>query len=211
MQVGRQVAGHNDRYIIHHPLYPWVDPRNRRGTGHCRRRPGLPVSSALLLAGSSAMACCFPRGHASLLPRRVSVFSQDSSFYATGSFGGKCVKIRLRPWSQVRLSFSIFFVLFCFFGPFSFHAKLNTLRNTAGDQKQHERERERERERGKCGRERKRQMRQREVTVRRVFDKAKKSLSLHTQSGMDFQGSKQNICIVLGDVLMYVFCKNQSE
>ncbi len=59
-------------------------------------------------------------------------------------------------------------------GPFSFHAKLNTVRNTAGDQKQHERERK-ERER-----ERKRQKRQREMTVRRVFYKAKKSLSLHT-------------------------------
>ncbi|CAK9216211.1 unnamed protein product [Sphagnum troendelagicum] len=59
---------------MNHPLYPWVDPRNRRGTGHCRRRPGLPVSSALLLAGSLAVACCFPRWHAWLLPRCVCVF-----------------------------------------------------------------------------------------------------------------------------------------
>ncbi|CAK9267673.1 hypothetical protein BDL97_02G000300 [Sphagnum fallax] len=59
---------------MNHPLYPWVDPRNRRGTGHCRRRPGLPVSCALVLAGSLAVACCFPRWHAWLLPRRVCVF-----------------------------------------------------------------------------------------------------------------------------------------
>jgi hypothetical protein len=51
----------------------------------------------------------------------------------------------------VELGTFFFFYFFCFFVfflvPFSFHAKLNTVRNTAGDQKQQERERERERER----------------------------------------------------------------
>jgi hypothetical protein len=50
-----------------------------------------------------------------------------------------------------------------FYGPFSFHAKLNTVRNTAGDRKStRERERERERERGKSGRERERDRRDRQ-------------------------------------------------
>jgi hypothetical protein len=48
----------------------------------------------------------------------------------------------------VELGTFFFFYFFCFFVfflvPFSFHAKLNTVRNTAGDQKQQERERERE-------------------------------------------------------------------
>jgi hypothetical protein len=68
-------------------------------------------------------------------------------------------------------------LFFVFFKPFSFHAKSNT----PGDQKQHERESEE-----RAG-ERKRQ---RGVTVRRVFEKAKRSLSLYTQLGMDLQGSK---------------------
>ncbi|CAM6042538.1 unnamed protein product [Sphagnum compactum] len=74
---------------MNHPLYPWVDPRNRQGTGHCRRRPGLPVSSALLLAGSLAMACCFPRWHASLLPRRVCVFPLGFVFLCYGELRGE--------------------------------------------------------------------------------------------------------------------------
>jgi hypothetical protein len=64
---------------------------------------------------------------------------------------------------------TFFFFYFYLFLPFSFHAKSNTVRNTAGDEKQHKRVRK-EREREK----------ETEETVRRVFDKAKRSLSLYT-------------------------------
>ncbi len=150
---------------MNHPLYPWVDPRNRRGTGHCRRRPGLPVSSALLLAGSLAMACCFPCWHASLLPRRVCVFPLGFVFLCYGELRGEMPESSTQA---VELG-TFFFFYFYLFLPFSFHAKSNTVRNTAGDEKQHKRVRK-EREREK----------ETEETVRRVFDKAKRSLSLYT-------------------------------
>jgi hypothetical protein len=48
----------------------------------------------------------------------------------------------------------------------------------------------RQRVRKERERERKRQKKQREVTVRRVSNKAKRSLSLYTELGMDLQGSE---------------------
>jgi hypothetical protein len=96
---------------MNHPLYPWVDPRNRRGTGHCRRRPGLPVSSALLLAGWLAMACCFPRWHASLLPRRVCVFPLGFLFLCYGELRGE-----MHESSTQAVELGTFFFFYFFFG-----------------------------------------------------------------------------------------------
>jgi hypothetical protein len=110
-------SGAHDRYIMNHPLYPWVDPRNQRGTGHCRRRPGLPVSSALLLAGSLAMACCFPRWHASLLPRGVCVFPLGFVFLCDGELRGK---MREGSTQAVELGTFFFFYFFVFFFFFFF-------------------------------------------------------------------------------------------
>jgi hypothetical protein len=140
---------------MNHPLYPWVDPRNRRGTGHCRRRPGLPVSSALLLARWLAMACCFPRWHASLLPRRVCVFPLGFVFLCYGELRGEMHESSTQAVELGTFFLFLFFFSFFCFGPFSFHAKLNTVRNTAGDRKS-------TRERGKSGRERERDRRDRE-------------------------------------------------
>ncbi len=86
--------------------------------------------------------------------------------------------MRVGSTQAVELGTFFFFYFFDFFQPLSFLAKSNTVRNTAGDQKQHERERVRkEREREK----------ETEETER---SDSKKSLSLYTQSGMDLQGSK---------------------
>ncbi len=155
---------------MNHPLYPWVDPRNRRGTGHCRRRPGLPVSSALLLVGYGVLFRPLAR-FASSAPR-LCVSPGIRLSMLRGASGGNAW--RFDSGRGARYFFLLLFFLFLclFFGAFFFPRQVEY---SAEYCRRSETARERERER-----ESDRQKRQREVTVRRVFDKAKKSLSLHT-------------------------------
>jgi hypothetical protein len=107
---------------MNHPLYPWVDSRNRRGTGHCRRRPGLPVCSALLLTGSLAMACSYPRWHASFLSRRICVFPLWFVFLCYGELRGE---MREGSTQAVELGTCFFFYFFVFCFSFFFNLFLS--------------------------------------------------------------------------------------
>jgi hypothetical protein len=75
----------------------------------------------LLLAGSLAMACCFRRWHASLLPRCVSVFPLGFVFLCDGELRGKMREGSTQAVEQVRFSSSIFlFFVFRLFLTFFF-------------------------------------------------------------------------------------------
>jgi len=71
----------------------------------------------LLLAGSLAMACCFPRWHASLVPRRVCVFPLGFNFLYYGEHQGE---MRAGSTQAVELGTFFFFYFFDFFLAFIF-------------------------------------------------------------------------------------------
>jgi hypothetical protein len=157
---------------MNHPLYPWVDPEEPAGDR--------PLPTTTWAARFFCVAAGWLVGYGVLFPplarfassaARLCLSSGIRLSILRGASGGDAWRFDSGRGARYVFLFSFFFLVG---GPFSFHAKLNTVRNTAGDQKQHERERKEQE------RERKRQKRQREMTVRRVFYKAKKSLSLHT-------------------------------